>query len=246
MVGIAAAAESDLMMRLHAVAWLYARMFTGYDAANHRVFRGHAYDAYRAAYSELGMTPVPELLPFLQGCRDLGVSVSVVTNSAAASVCSVLMSGIGEKNRAFLPSVRGSAAKFDICIDEAEGPPWLPVEEDKPVTFPPFIHLGSLGYPVPTRRPKYFDALQASRRDAARGTSKIVPAIQTLVAGDNTQLDLALPDALGMRIALVENDSTPCWDKAWMREPRQAHRRHPVTRLTDVLTVIRASHGRTS
>lgn len=219
-VGIVAAAESDVMMATHAIGWCLAR--THYDHVPHATYAKMAYAAYKAAYPLLGMTVVPELPLLLSGLRDRKIPAVVVTNSAADAVRANLARGLGDEFPAFLAAVQGQAAKFEI------DPTW---ENASGTNVPASTRLEGLHYPVLLRRRVYFEAI-ARAREAAGG----MPCERVIVIGDNTQLDLAMPDAVGMQVALIESATTAPWDKAWVRESGHAGWRAPVPTLDHVLT----------
>lgn len=218
-VGIVAAAESDVMMAMHAVGWLLTRTY--YDQVPHSAYANMAYAAYKAGYPKLGMTIVPELPLLLRGLRDRKIPAVVVTNSAADAVRANLARGLGDEFPAFLDGVQGHAAKFEI------DPDW----EVPHMIVRAYTNLDGLQYPVLLRRRAYYEAITRAR-EAVGG----LKCDQVLVIGDNTQLDLMMPDALGMQTALVESATTAPWDRAWIRDTGHLAWRSPITTLDRVLS----------
>lgn len=223
-VGIVAAAESDIMMATHAIGWLLARLY--YPHVPHSAYVNMAYGAYKAGYPLLGMRVVPELRTLLLGLRARSVPATVVTNSAADAVRANLAAGLGDEFPEFLAGIHGHAAKFEI--DER----W---EMEGDVSVPSTASLGGLTYPVRLRRRSYRDAL-ARICEASR-----VPYDQVLVVGDNTQLDLMMPHAIGMQVALVESATTAACDRAWVRDLSHLGWRSPVPTLDRVLGFFQSS-----
>lgn len=150
-----------------------------------------AYQKTRTAFAE----GAREVLADVAARVDL--SVFVVTNSDTHAVAKKLETLLPGALRA--GHVRGDAKKFWVTepdsVDELFG------------KVPETVRLGSLPRPVYLRRGKYYEALARIWNDTMSS-----PA-ETLVCGDIYELDLALPAALGTRIALAPRRNTLAYEK---------------------------------
>lgn len=128
--------------------------------------------------------------------RDLaGREVFVVTNSDTDAVAGKIarLDGLVPGAGWLAPRVRGGARKFDVD-DSWDG---VPAE----------LAVPGLARPVLLRRRTYHDILARCLTDAgAAGWADLV------VVGDIFELDLALPLALGARVALVGGPYTPPYE----------------------------------
>lgn len=105
-------------------------------------------------------------------------------------------------------------------IDFVDGTGWLTgrvhgrarkyVLDDRFDAVPAEMTLPGLGRPVLLRRRAYFEVLDGLRQRAGVTWSEV------LVVGDIFELDLALPLALGARVALVVNAFTPAYERAFV------------------------------
>lgn len=149
-------------------------------------------DVHRAAYEHVAP-------PFRPGVRELleelcggGWRVSVVTNSRTVTV-ERLLDALGFPGRGTV-LVRGDAAKFSVAPGG--------IADARFAALPPSIDWPELARPILLRRGPYFGVL--ARLWDETGTD---PA-STLVVGDNFELDLAMPAALGAHVHLVLRAST--------------------------------------
>lgn len=109
--------------------------------------------------------------------------------------------------------VRGNASKFVIDDAWSAGPSDLVVD--------------GLDRPILRKRHRYFEILG----ELCGGDFS-----QLTVLGDIFELDLALPDALGARVALVKGPYTPPYEIAYLQA--LGPRAHVATELSDVLDFI--------
>ncbi|MEW6035328.1 MAG: hypothetical protein AB1529_01830 [Candidatus Micrarchaeota archaeon] len=126
---------------------------------------------------------------FREGARDFllelmaRTEVSIVTSSGTASV----LRKLGHLALPSSPPVFGNAQKY--LVDGA----W----DALPESFSP----QGYGRSVLLRRRKYWDILESVRKGN--------PHEKILVVGDIYELDLALPQFMGMRVCLASRDDTP-------------------------------------
>jgi FMN phosphatase YigB (HAD superfamily) len=137
--------------------------------------------------------------PFRRGARELlegagggGARVCVVTNSRTGTVERLLDALDLPGREAVL--VRGDAAKFSVAPAEVADPRFA--------ALPPALEWPELARPLLLRRGPYFDVLACLWRETGTGPG------ETLVVGDNFELDLATPAALGAHVHLVLRLST--------------------------------------
>ncbi len=147
---------------------------------------------HRAAYES---TPPP----FRPGARELlatlaerGHHAALVTNSHGRTVAR-LLAGLASPGTA-PPLVRGGAGKFEVCASASD--------DERFGALPATTQWPELARPVQLRRGRYFDVLRALWDETCT-----TPAT-TLVVGDNFELDLAMPAALGCDVHLVTRPST--------------------------------------
>ncbi len=142
-----------------------------------------------------------------------GTATWIVTNSDTDSVADKLaILDRSEPGVAWLmPRVRGMARKFEV--DDA----WDGVAAE--------LALPGLARPVLLRRRAYHDILASVLGGA--------PFSDLVVVGDIFELDLAMPLALGARVALVASPRTPVYERAYVMA-------HPRATLIDDLAQVRA------
>ena len=157
---------------------------------------------YRLAYEQTLTAFRPEAGAVLRAAfqqKDLGVFV--VTNSDTAAVLRKLEKLLGSEMPAgFEGRVRGNAKKFWVTPSETSDPLFARLDETQRVQ--------GLPRPVYLRRGKYYDTLARIWKET--GTTPQ----ETLVCGDIYELDLALPAALGARVALVERPTVLAYERA--------------------------------
>jgi len=140
-----------------------------------------------------------------------GTETFIVTNSDTEAVAGKL--AILERTEPgvawLMPRVRGMARKFDV--------------DDAWAGAPAELALPGLTRPVLLRRHHYFDILASVL--AASGAS----FADLVVVGDI--FDLALPLALGARVALVASPRTPPYERAYVEA-------HPRARMIDDLADV--------
>jgi len=153
---------------------------------------------YRDAYRHSATAFRPEAKEALEGLLDLGLPVYVVTNSNTDVV--------EKKVRKLAPRgvervvVRGDARKFIVEEPQTADARFAGVPAER--TLP-----GLQGRPVYLRRGHYYDVLRRAWNDTGATPE------QTLVCGDIYELDLALPEALGCHLHLVERDNSLPYEK---------------------------------
>jgi hypothetical protein len=139
----------------------------------------------------------PEAAEFLGAVA--GGDTWVVTNSDTGHVRAKLqvLAETDPRIAALVPHTLGNAKKYvvDPSFDAVAATLAVP----------------GLSRPVLPRRRLYFDALDRIRSEVGVGWEEV------LVAGDIFELDLALPWALGARVALVRNAHTPAYEVAFVR-----------------------------
>lgn len=127
--------------------------------------------------------------------------VHVVTNGTVEKVrpqLDALLRTLGSGGRTTVSSdLRGSAKKHVVDRDFTDLPESVP--------------LPGRSRPLLLRRPNYFRILNELRERAGVGWRE-VEAI-----GDNLELDLSVPFAMGARIVLVANKHTPAWEVAFVQ-----------------------------
>ena len=147
---------------------------------------------YQQAYVHSGIAFRPHACAALQAVLDSGVPVVVVTNSSTAHVQhKIRQLGLAAPDKV---EVYGNAMKFWVDASPTGDARFdaLPAQEDAPL----------LGRPLWLKRNKYFERIaELMRRHGAD------PAT-TVVCGDIYELDLALPAALGSRVALMRRFNT--------------------------------------
>ena len=137
-----------------------------------------------------------------------GTETYVVTNSHTEAVQRKI-EALGQGW--LVPRVLGRAQKY--VIDEAF------------TLVPAALALPGLSRPVLLRRRAYFELIDSLRRASGAAWSEVT------VAGDVFELDLSLPLALGATVALVVNDFTPAYERAFVES-------HPRGRLVSALAEL--------
>ncbi len=143
---------------------------------------------YKEAYSASSTTFKNGLDEFLHDVQDK-YDVSVVTNSSKKNVAKDLEGVDFPSNLVF-----GGARKYVLDQDWQE----IPISTQPP-DFP---------RPVMLRRKNYFQVLK--RLEASH--------LDTTVLGDIYEIDLALPDYLGLEIVHMTNESTPSYETDYINK----------------------------
>lgn len=120
--------------------------------------------------------------------------------------------------RPLIERVVGGARKAEIS-------PLLQVVEEE-------LRLPGLERPVLLHRGHYYQVLDALRHEAE------VPWSEVVVIGDNFELDLALPLALGADVVLVDNGTVPSWERDFLEDHPRAR---VVEDLSEILGILRTS-----
>jgi len=92
----------------------------------------------------------------------------------------------------------------------------------------PHLEIPGLNRPVLLRRKYYFDVLNMLRNRYDVAWEDIV------VVGDIFELDLALPMALGCTVGLLQNEFTPAYEVAFLRQQGNAHVLTDVSQIADL------------
>lgn len=149
-------------------------------------------DVHRAAYEQVAPPFRPDARELLVSLCGGGLRVSVVTNSRTDTV-ERLLDALAFPGRGGV-LVRGDAAKFSVGTDGLADP--------RLQALPALIEWPELARPVRLRRGRYFEVLAALWNETATHPGS------TLVVGDNFELDLAMPAALGAHVHLALRAST--------------------------------------
>ncbi len=149
-------------------------------------------DVHRTAYERVAPGFRAGARETLEALSGAGPRVSVVTNSRTGTVERLLDSLDLPRRGEVL--VRGDAAKFSVGTDGTADP--------RLAALPEALEWPELARPVRLRRGRYFGVLEHLWRETGSG------ADGTLVVGDNFELDLAMPAALGAHVHLVLRAST--------------------------------------
>lgn len=175
-----------------AVAWMERRWA---EAGQPRVTVPS--DLYKTAYVEHPAPFRPELAEVLEALVTSGKKVTFISNSATDTIGNRLTDALASR-----PQVRekitviGHAGKFfvkELAWDAALPKAWAALFAELPVSAP------GPGRPVYLRRGEYFQALVK-----ACEAGRKVKASETMVVGDVYELDLALPQAIGCAIHMIE------------------------------------------
>jgi phosphoglycolate phosphatase-like HAD superfamily hydrolase len=149
--------------------------------------RAIVHEVHRTAYHQELPPFRPQARIVLEALLELGLGVHVVTNSQTDTVSSLLEAlkvRDGERIR-----VHGNANKF--CVGPSAS------KSDRFIALGASIDLAPVGRPMHLQRGCYFDVLQEIWKDTGTGPDSM------MVAGDNFELDLAVPAALGAHVHLV-------------------------------------------
>lgn len=139
-------------------------------------------EVFAACYKKAGVAFRPNAAEYLK-LLNATTDFSLVTNSDTAAVQQKLTHLLGDRAQSY--RVIGNAKKYKV------DPNWLltPLSVTPP-GFPRQVFL---------RRPNYYQVLQD------------LPNVQTVI-GDVYELDLALPEHLGMQTILITSSNTPSWE----------------------------------
>lgn len=152
-----------------------------------------------------------------------GQAAYVVTNSATEKVSAKIETLGWEKHRKpnslawLLPRVHGLARKFDIVPDFDR------VHES--------MELPDLPRPVLLRRGHYYKVINDLRVQHGVAWENVT------VVGDNFELDLCLPIALGAEVVLVPNENTPDYERAFVAAHERGHVVHDLKDLLPLLAI---------
>ena len=137
-----------------------------------------------------------------------GAPVYVVTNSHTGAV--------QDKIRALGARTDGTNA-LDWLIDRVYGRAKKYFIDDTFDAVPESMALPGLDRPVLLRRRHYHDVIDALRCRCGAEWADV------LVVGDIFELDLALPLAMGARVALMTNEFTPPWERDFLADHARGH-----------------------
>ncbi|MCB9549675.1 MAG: HAD family hydrolase [Myxococcales bacterium] len=197
---IVAPASVDPYLRIMPVA---RRILDHFGRLTDALDRSRVLDAilYKYNYGKTEDAPRPGAGALLESLAD--APVYIVTNSHTDAVQrKVRAMGAqpdGSNTLEWLAKrVHGRAKKY--FIDDAFD------------AVPEAMTLAGLDRPVLLRRRHYFEVLDALRQAQGAAWTDVV------VVGDIFELDLALPFALGARVALMTNAFTPPWETAFLAD----------------------------
>ncbi|MBL8604218.1 MAG: HAD family hydrolase [Myxococcales bacterium] len=172
---------------------------------------------YGLAYERTLTAFKPDARETLERLVAVGLPVYVVTNSRT-DVVSHKLDQLGLTQRARV-KVMGEAKKFWVT------PSTRPAAQ---FAMLPEFEAAPIARPVYLRRGRYYDALAAIWE-----ATNTLPE-ETLVCGDIYELDLALPAALGCKVALTESKRTLEFERALTRR----HNGHVLGALSELLTLV--------
>ncbi len=144
-------------------------------------------DVHRRAYAQVPPPFRSDAPALLEALGAAGHRLSVVTNSRTGTV-ERLLGSLGFRGRGAV-LVRGDAAKFTIGSDG--------VADARLTGLPRSVEWPELARPIHLHRGPYFRVLARLWDETGTGPD------DTLVVGDNFELDLAMPAALGAHVHLV-------------------------------------------
>lgn len=150
------------------------------------------FQLYSECYAAFPAPVRPEATEVLRALLATGAKVCFVSNASNEKLNKRLSEELPAEVFAALKLV-GDAGKFLIREAQQEGPLRGAFEE-----LPDGKAMKALSRPSLLRRGRYFDALQRLWGEDPEGPRR------TLVCGDIWELDLALPEALGCSVHLIE------------------------------------------
>lgn len=213
---IVAPATVDPYLRIMPVA---RKVLDHYGRFGDSVDRSRLLDAilYKYNYQKTMDVPRDGAAELLRGLE--GSPVYIVTNSHTDAVQRKVRAMGAEPDGGnalewLAQRVTGRAKKYFIDDDFTD----VPAE----------LRLPGLERPVLLRRRHYYDVLEGLRVAQGAAWSDV------LVVGDIFELDLALPLAMGARVALMANDFSPPWEVAYLEE----HPRGRVLRSVDEIPAL--------
>lgn len=149
-------------------------------------------EVHHAAYRQVTPAFRPDAREVMESLLRDGYAVRVVSNSRTQAIERMLDSlDLNGRERVL---VCGEAGKFSVCETA--------VPDVRFLALPEVAEWWEGGRPILLRRGRYFDVLRSIWE--VTGTN---PA-QTIVIGDNFELDLAMPSALGAHVHLVTRAGT--------------------------------------
>lgn len=154
---------------------------------------------YKYNYQKTLDVPRPGALEVLLAVRD--VPVYVVTNSHTDAV---------RRKVCAIGTPDGGPNRLEWLVERVHGRAKKYVTDDGFEALEASMSLPGLARPVLLRRRHYHDVLDGLRRDVGCEWSEV------LVVGDIFELDLAVPLAVGARVALMCNDFTPPWERDYL------------------------------
>jgi len=197
---VVAPANADPYIRTTSTA---QRVFERFGVLQDVATRSEAMQGfYRKAYQHTKTAFRPEAREVLEALLSSGLPVTIVTN-ATPEVVERKLSELNPKGRERL-SVRGEAKKFVLA------PPAEP--DARFQALPETARLPGLPRPIYLRRGPYYEALRSiwQRTDTSPE--------ETLLCGDIYELDLSMPEALGVQVHLVEGPGVAPWEKAAIQQ----------------------------
>jgi len=215
---IVAPAGVDPYLRMMPVA---RRILDHFGCLQNALDRSRVLDAilYKYNYQKTEDAPRPGAGALLRHLSS--APVYIVTNSHTDAV--------QRKVRAMGVEPDGGANALEWLAQRVHGRAKKYFIDDAFDAVPAELHLPGLERPVLLRRRHYFDVLDTLRRAEGAEWSEV------LVVGDIFELDLALPFALGARVALVVNAFTPPWERAFLAD-------HPrgslITRVEQLAALV--------
>jgi|JI10StandDraft_1071094.scaffolds.fasta_scaffold48871_4 phosphoglycolate phosphatase-like HAD superfamily hydrolase len=197
---IVAPATVDPYLRMMPVA---RRVLDHYGCLTNPLDRSRVLDAvlYKYNYQKTLDAPRPGAGDLLRSLSD--TPVYIVTNSHTDAV--------QRKVRAMGAEVQAEGGNsLEWLANRVHGRAKKYFIDDTFDAVPAELHLPGLERPVLLRRRHYFEVLDSLRRREGATWDEVV------VVGDIFELDLALPFALGARVALMVNAFTPPWEVGYL------------------------------
>jgi FMN phosphatase YigB (HAD superfamily) len=187
----------------HADPYIQATSIAQYIFDSRKIFldldrRGEALQAlYANNYRKAHTIFRDEARSVVEALVATGIPVVVVTNSHTDAV-SAKLDTLAPRGRERI-EVIGDAKKYVVCDPEPLDDRFSSLEDE--------LYIDDLARPIYLRRGKYFEALSAIwARTGARPET-------TIVCGDIFELDLAMPNRLGVHIHLVARPSTAAYER---------------------------------
>lgn len=151
--------------------------------------KGLLSEIHKHSRSVMALAWQPGVAEFMEKLKRNG-GVAIVTNTETQDVEEELKELMGSRPGI---EVKGNAKKFVVDEDWDGWRDKMPYSSIQPENYP---------HPVPLKRPYYFEVLE--------GLGEI-----KLVLGDLSELDLLVPQAMGIKTALKRTDYTPHWELSY-------------------------------